>query len=148
MDRPEQSTDFESRLKQTTGWRPKKLCAALAAGLLLVMTGCQATTDRGMWRVWADANSLGGPAAFVDQMRSDGFRTDAPPNVLHDVTAINVPRGEGNSVDRDFDVIPLVDPALDVQQTSYARPQSVGSGNVQPQVVPQPVVQPNGAWLF
>lgn len=148
MDRPEQSTDFERRLKQATDRRSQKRLAALAAGLLLVTTGCQTTTDCGLWRIWADVNSLGGPAAFVDQMRSDGFRTDAPPNVLHDVTAIDVPRGDSSSVNRDFDVIPLVDPALDVLQTSYARPQSVGSSSVQPQVVTQPVVKPSGAWLF
>ena len=148
MTRPGLSTDSDSRLNQATGGRLRYFLAVLSAGLLLVMTGCQATTDCGLLRAWADVNSLGEPAAFIDQMRTDGFRTSAPPTVLHNVTAIEVPlsvRGPGTQV---FDVIPMADPAFDGQQTSHAAPQTVGSGSGPPGAATQPVVIPNGVWLF
>jgi hypothetical protein len=148
MARPEQSTDFNGRLKQATAGPLQKLLAALSAGLLMVMSGCQATTDCGLWRAWADVNSLGGLVAFVDQMRTDGFRTSAPPTVLHDVTAIDLAHSVSEVRSQDFEVIPMADPACDVQQTSHAAPQTVGSGSGPPGPATQPVVKPIGVWLF
>jgi hypothetical protein len=123
----------------------------MAIGILALSAfagGCQATTDCGLWRIWADVNSVGEPAAFVDQMRSDGFRTPAPPNVLHEVTAINVPPSVSEFRSQEFDVIPIVDPAFDVQQTSHSTLQSADSVIAQPGAAIQPVVKPQGVWLF
>lgn len=148
MARQGQSIDLLSHSQQSKSGRLRTLLSTVSAGLLLTMTGCQATTNCGLWRGWADVNSLGEPAAFVDQMRSDRFRTAASSTVQHDVSAIEFPRGNAHSGYQDCDVIPLVDPVLGVQQTSHAIPQSVGSVIAQPGVATQTFVKPAGAWLF
>lgn len=112
----------------------------ILSGSLVGGTGCQMATDCGFVRGWADVNSMGSPAAFVDQVRMDDFRTAAPPNVLHNVETIGLPRDVSGSTPDAFEVFPVGKLDQGVQQSSGAFQQSMHAG--------QRRTKTAGAWLF
>lgn len=119
------------------------LCGGLVGG-----TGCQLATECGLVRGWADVNSTGSPAAIVDQMRMDAFRTAVPPNVLYEVSRIEVPRDFSGAAPDSFEVFPVDEFAREVQQTSGELQQpSHGERSVSDHA-DQRSVTPAGAWLF
>lgn len=119
------------------------LCGGLVGG-----TGCQLATECGLVRGWADVNSTGSPAAIVDQMRMDAFRTAAPPNVLYEVSRIEVPRDFSGSEPDSFEVFPVDEFAQEVQQTSGEFRQPPHGGRSVSHHADQRSVTPAGAWLF
>ena len=119
------------------------LCVSLVGG-----TGCQMATECGLVRGWADVNSTGSPAAIVDQMRMDSFRTAAPPNVLYDVGRIEVPRDFSGSEPDSFEVFPVDEFDQEVQQTSGELQQPTHGERSVSHHVDQRSVSPAGAWLF
>ncbi len=126
------------RRADTVGFRILGL--GILFGSLVGGTGCQMATDCGLVRGWADVNSMGSPAAFVDQMRMDDFRTAAPPNVLHNTKTIELPRDVSGSTPDAFEVFPVGELDQEVQQTS-------GEFR-QPMHAEQRAVKTAGAWLF
>lgn len=82
------------------------------------LTGCQATTDRGLVRAWADVNSLGGAAGFIDQLRTDNFRTAPPASVLPNVEVITMHREVLPSAPQEIPVVPMMDPGGDSSGSS------------------------------
>ncbi len=133
-------------------------------GTLISGTGCQLTSDRGLVRGWADVNSLGTPAAFVDQMRTDDFRTAAPASVLHNVGTSEVPRDVSGTTPDTFQVfpmgefdcevtptsyeIPMRDPDPCLQQTSHSVRQADRGWEDSQRLPIRPVYKAAGAWLF
>lgn len=152
----------EWRLVNAVRW--PSACLALIG--VTFASGCQATQDCGLLRVWADVNSLGGPAAFVDQFRSDGFRPAAPETGLPHVTTMDVELGSHDVGSTQYEQFPVFDPvddviddgaiddgviddgAMPVQNMSYisARPERARAEQAARQNQ-QPVV-PAGSWLF
>ena len=87
--------------------------ALFALSFVACASGCQVSNDRGLVRAWADANSIGGPAAFVDQMRTDSFRTAPPANVLPRIKMTELPRDSWSAASQEVSVIPMVEPFRD-----------------------------------
>jgi hypothetical protein len=121
---------------------------AMIVGGLMTGTGCQMANGRGVVRWWADVNSLGGRAAFVDQMRTDGFRTPAPPTVLYNVQTTTVPRDVSSTKPDSFEVFPSDESDQQVQQTSGEVRQPMYRAEPAGNYYDQRPVKPAGAWLF
>ena len=144
--------------------RLRSMCLALLC--VTIATGCQATQDCGLLRVWADVNSLGGPAAFVDQNRTDGFRTAAPETGLAEVRTMDVevsPYDVGATQYEQFPVFDpvddplndaamngaaMIDAAMKVENISLNSARAVRVSAEQSVHQNQLPVVPAGAWLF
>jgi hypothetical protein len=135
--------------------------AFLALLCLTLATGCQATQDCGLLRVWADVNSLGGPAAYFDQLRTDGSRTAAPETGLPEVVTMDVERGSYDIGATEYEQFPVFDPvdniirddatndgAMNVQKMSYISARTNRSSREQSVHQDQLPVVPAEAWLF
>lgn len=136
---------------------------------LLVVTGCQSTKGQYDVRVWADVNSLGAPAAFIDQTRISGFRSESPGDSPDAVETIRIETGANHETAQTFPVFPLETHAADpgpncVQNGSdITTEQGMGSDHSKihpmshsiefasdrsPNASPLPGTPPPGAWLF
>jgi len=120
----------------------------MVIGSLLAGTGCQLANDCGLVRGWADVNSTGSPAAFVEQMRTNDFRTTAPRNVLHDAQIIEFPRDSFGSPPDTFEVFPVDELDPQVQQTSAEFQQPAHVEKSASHHAEQRSVKPEGAWIF
>ena len=139
--------------------RLRSMCLALLC--VTIATGCQATHDCGLLRVWADVNSLGGPAAFVDQNRTDGFRTAAPETGLAEVRTMDVEVSPYDVGATQYEQFPAFDPVDDpmkdaaindavtkVENISHDSARAVRVSAEQSVHQNQLPVVPAGAWLF
>jgi hypothetical protein len=79
----------------------------------VLLTGCQLRNENGFTRGWADVNSLGGPAAFFVQRRTDGFRPAPPETGLPHVNAIDIPVNSYGSTASEFEAFPVHAPSHD-----------------------------------
>ncbi|MDA1166563.1 MAG: hypothetical protein O3B13_25995 [Planctomycetota bacterium] len=77
----------------------------------ILLTGCQLRHENGFTRGWADVNSLGAPAAFLMQRRTDGFRPAPPETGLPQVNAIDIPLNSYGSTSSQSTVFPVQDPS-------------------------------------
>ena len=126
------------------------LNVVMVLSLVALTSGCQATKDRGLVRAWADVNSVGSPAAFVDQFRTDGFRTAPPATGLANVETIEIYADSYNSGKGEYEQFPVFEPAAgsSVEHTSHESARLKHIVNTRPvSRHPVPVV-PAGAWLF
>lgn len=170
MDR--QNMTNQNAGRSCPGQQIPSLMMVLAGVVCLSLaSGCQSTQEHGLLRVWADVNSLGGPAAFVDQFRTGSFRRSVPPTGLPVVETLDVhpallhteliqsdliPLSDpiGSSPDNSGSAVPLCPPesptddAGDISQTVF-QPGSYPRNRPRPASASQStVVVPQGAWLF
>lgn len=124
------------------------MARGMLIGILLTGTGCQMANDSGLVRGWADVNSTGSPAAFVEKIRTNDFRTTAPRDVLHDVQIIEFPRDCFGLQPDTFEVFPVEEVDPQVQQTSAGFQQPTHVGKSANHHAEQRSVKPVGAWLF
>ncbi len=78
--------EFNQRLRKIN----RSCTIVVALSFAVLFPGCQSAQKSGLVRAWADVNSLGTPAAFIDQFRTDGFRTEAPATGLANVETIEI----------------------------------------------------------
>lgn len=83
---------------------------AAAISCVMLVSGCQSTQEHGLLRVWADVNSLGAPAAFVDDFRTDAFRPRPPETGLPVVETLDIGVASHSWEGMQPDLIPLSDP--------------------------------------
>ncbi|NQV24853.1 MAG: hypothetical protein HQ518_10840 [Rhodopirellula sp.] len=88
--------------------------------------------DRGLLRSWADVNSLGGPAAFVDQLRTDSSRRAAPATGLAEVAVTELPRSAYSNASQEFDLIPMCEPFKETADFTGTLNESYGGASRQP----------------
>ena len=124
------------------------MARGMVIGNLLAVTGCQMANDCGLVRGWADVNSTGSPVAFVEQMRTNNFRTTAPRNVLHDVQIMEFPRDSFGSPPDTFEVFPVGELDRQLQQTSAGFHQPTHVEKSAGHHAEQRFVKPAGAWIF
>lgn len=138
---------------------------------VVLLSGCQATRQHGLSRAWADVNSLGKPAAFYDQFRTDSFRTPPPATGLPVVETLDFGPSVYDSGMTQPDLIPLSDrintSADENDDAVFLFPQKTPEhgwsrilpASMQSEAVFHPgtnsanakqpgVVTPEGAWLF
>ena len=146
--------EFVQKLKLNScrGWINTTLAGLMARGVvtvsLLAGAGCQMANDCGFVRGWVDVNSTGSPAAFVEKIRTNDFRTAAPRNVLHDAKIIEFQRDCFGLQPEIFEVFPIEEVEPQVQQTSADFQQSAHVGKSASRHTEQRSVKPAGAWLF
>lgn len=74
------------------------------AALLASSIGCHLDRPHGVIRTWADYNSIGQPAIFIDDLRTDSFRTEPPITGLPDVKPAQF--FTGSPAHREYQAIP------------------------------------------
>ena len=121
--RPEQVCNGTSSIAATV----QRRLMPLAIVLLITATGCQSTKGQYDVRVWADVNSLGSPAAFIDQSRHTGFRPE-PPAITPDIPAtVCLETGSAYIEDQMYQTIPVF-PATSPASESDGHPQETDTG--------------------
>lgn len=121
--RPEQVQNGTSSIAATMQRRRMPL----AIILLITATGCQSTKGQYDVRMWADVNSLGSPAAFIDQSRHTGFRPEPPANTPDIPETVCFETGSSDIEGQMYQTIPVF-PATSPASESDFHPQGTGTG--------------------
>lgn len=79
----------------------------LGVVLLLVAPGCQSTKGQYDVRMWADVNTLGSPAAFIDQSRRSGFRPEPPVNTSAIPESVRIETGSSGIAGEAYQTFPV-----------------------------------------